>query len=152
MNKITRIIPIFVLFILFSCSTTEKDLPLWLDGSWETNEPEDIVGEYWEKESDKRIAGYGYILRDGEQLKTEIISIYISGDTMFYAARVPDQNDGKEILFKASLVSEDHLVFKNPEHDFPTRIVYKLVCERTLEINISGRDEEDSRTIVLNRK
>ena len=70
---------------------------------------------------------------------------------MYYSARVAEQNEGSTILFKASHIEEGHLVFTNPEHDFPTRIVYKLSAPDTLMINISGRDREDTRTIKLYR-
>jgi hypothetical protein len=152
MNKLIRLFPILALVVLSSCSQTGKKLPLWVEGRWETNTQKNIIGEVWEKENDTLIVGYGYILINGEQLITENISIFTSRDALFYAARVRDQNDGKEILFRATSATKDHLVFQNPEHDFPTRIVYKLANENTLEINISGRDKEDSKTIVLNRK
>jgi hypothetical protein len=79
----------------------------------------------------------------------EKISIFSSNGNLYYGATVSNQNEGKQVLFKASHIAPGHLVFINPEHDFPTRIVYKLKEETVLEVNLSGRDKEDTRTIAM---
>ena len=79
----------------------------------------------------------------------EKISIYMSKGNLYYGATVSGQNEGKQVLFTATYIASGHLVFENPGHDFPTRIVYKLKDNSHLDVNISGRDEEDTRTIVL---
>jgi len=144
------LIPV-VLFIL-SCSAPGPVLPGWLEGEWETGKSDGFTGETWTTENDTLMSGKGLTQTHGVVMVTEEIAIFISQDEMFYRARVPDQNEGKAILFKATYSDHDHLVFENPDHDFPTRIVYKLKSNNSLEINISGRDEKDSRTIELQKK
>ncbi len=150
MNK-TRRLSILFIIIISSCSSPGPALPGWLEGEWETGNINGFAGEIWSIHNDTMMSGQGLASADGRIIVTENISIFISKGKMYYAAKVSAQNDGNEILFKAILMKEDHLVFVNPEHDFPTRIVYLLQDRNKLEINISGRDEEDSRTIELHR-
>jgi len=151
MNKYSQYF-VFLLIILTSCSADGPELPLWLDGEWKTNNKSGFVGENWVVENDTLIMGQGLVHVGGQLKAMEEISIFISKGQIYYGAKVADQNEGKQILFKATLIAPGHLVFENPEHDFPTRIVYKLKDPVTLEVNISGRDEEDTRTIELNKR
>lgn len=138
--------------ILISCSVSGPGLPHWLEGNWETGNSSGFTGENWQMINDTLITGKGLANVNGQLLEMEEISIFISKGELYYGARVSEQNDGRQIFFKATFIGEEHLVFENPEHDFPTRIVYKLKDHNTLKINISGRDEEDTRTITLFRK
>lgn len=152
MSRTARILLILTIIIAGSCSSSGPELPLWLDGEWKTNNKSGFVGENWWLENDTLLLGQGLVHVAGQLRVIEETRIFISNGLMYYGAKVPDQNEGKQILFKATHIDTGHLVFENPEHDFPTRIVYKLTEDNMLEINISGRDEEDSRTIVLYRK
>ena len=151
MNKTGRLIILLAIIIVSSCASPGPGLPVWLEGIWETGNDAGFAGETWLIQNDTLMIGQGLVNVDGHIMVTEEISIFISKGKMYYAARVSDQNNGDEILFKAILTEEEHLVFVNPGHDFPTRIVYMLKDADTLEINISGRDKEDSRTIELKR-
>lgn len=150
MNKLLQYT--ILLLIVASCSSTGPELPSWLEGEWKTNNKSGFAGENWNKSNDTLLSGQGMVHVAGQYKVMEEIIIFISDSKIYYGATVSDQNDGKQVLFTATFISDGHLVFENPEHDFPTRIVYKLKDQNTLEVNISGRDEEDSNTITLYRR
>ena len=137
--------------IITSCSKPGMELPSWLEGEWKTGNEAGFAGEVWEIDNDTLLQGQGLVLIGNTVHVMEEISIYTSNGAMYYGARVADQNEGKTILFKATYIESGHLVFENPGHDFPTRIVYKLAQPDTLEVNISGRDKEDTRTIIMHK-
>ena len=99
--------------------------------------------------NDTLLSGEGLVHVAGQYQVMEQISIFSSKGSLYYGATVSGQNEGKQVMFKASHIAPGHIVFENPEHDFPTRIVYKLKEETILEVNISGRDKEDTRTIAM---
>lgn len=148
MNKRLYIL-ILPLLMLMGCSETGPELPYWLEGEWNTGNEAGFAGEFWNIENDTLLRGQGLVLIGNTKHVMEEISIYTSNGALYYGARVADQNEGKAILFKASYINNGHLVFENPGHDFPTRIVYKLASQDTLEVNISGRDAEDNRIITM---
>lgn len=148
MSKFLHIL-ILALMLLMACSEPGQELPYWLEGEWKTGNEAGFSGEIWQLENDTLLKGQGLVLIGETEHIMEEISIYTSNGSMYYGARVADQNEGKTILFKATYIDNGHLVFENPGHDFPTRIVYKLAGPDTLEVNISGRDAEDNRTITL---
>ena len=150
MNKILQYT--ILLLIMVSCSTTGPELPTWMEGDWKTNNKSGFAGENWRMINDTLLAGQGLVHVAGQLRVMEEISVFISQSKMYYGAIVSDQNGGKQVLFKATHVSDGHLVFENPGHDFPTHIVYKLKDQNTLEVNISGRDEEDTNTVTLYRR
>lgn len=148
MNRQLNIL-ILVMIFLTACSDPGIELPSWLEGEWETGNEAGFAGEIWSLENDTLLKGKGLVLIGNTEHVMEEISIFASRGSMYYGARVADQNKGKTILFKATYIANGHIVFENPEHDFPTRIVYKLADADTLEVNISGRDIEDTRTITM---
>lgn len=152
MSRTGRLLFILTIVIAGACSPSGPELPIWLDGEWNTNNKSGFMGENWQLENDTLLLGQGMVHIAGQMRVMEETSIFISKGLMYYGAKVSDQNEGKQILFKARYIEPGHVVFENPGHDFPTRIVYKLKEDNVLEINISGRDKEDSRTFVLYRK
>lgn len=150
MNKRLNIL-VFLFLLLMACSEPGPELPHWLEGEWHTGNEAGFSGEIWQNENDTLLTGQGLVLIGNTEHVMEEILIYTSKGSMYYGARVAEQNEGETILFKASYIESGHLVFENPGHDFPTRIVYKLAAPDTLEVNISGRDAEDTRTISMYR-
>lgn len=137
------------LTLLVSCTSQGPELPEWLEGEWKTNNKSGFVGENWVLANDTLLTGEGLVHVAGQYKVMEKISIFSSGESLYYGATVSGQNDGKQVLFRATHIAPGHLVFENPEHDFPTRIVYKLKEKTVLEVNLSGRHEEDTRTIAM---
>jgi hypothetical protein len=149
MIKAGQLLILLFILILSSCSSPKPELPLWLEGEWRTNNKSGFVGENWILKNDTLLAGEGLVHVGGQYRVMEEISIFSSDEQLYYGAKVSGQNESRQILFKATHVAPGHLVFENPQHDFPTRIVYKLKEKTVLEVNISGRDEEDTRTIAM---
>ena len=62
----------------------------------------------------------------------------INGE-VFYVPVVP-HNEGA-VYFKMTEQSEDKVIFENPEHDFPQRIIYLRISNDSLHVKIEGLDK-----------
>lgn len=99
----------------------------WLKGRWEQHSPTDTVTESWEKLDNGVYEGMGSMTQNGRIVFSEKMQIAKREGTLYYIATVPDQNGGKEVLFKYQGDLEDTYVFENKEHDWPQRIMYHYI-------------------------
>ena len=111
----------------------------WVLGTWEMATPEGTFTEHWEKANDSTYSGHGMMVSPkGDTLFSERIRLEQSGETVYYKPVVSGQNDGKETVFTEKSLSADEVVFENPAHDFPQRIIYKRASDSTLYARIEG--------------
>lgn len=57
---------------------------------------------------------------------------------LYYIPTVKNQNEGLPVRFAAKTISENQLVFENPQHDFPQIIAYTKITSDSLIAEISG--------------
>jgi hypothetical protein len=112
--------------------TSSKDL-LWLQGSWMSEDKSTI--ETWAVQGDS-IAGNLY---SGAAKKIiEVLNIKKVGKSWVYSSRGL-QEDGKNILLDLELYNTKQLVFSNPLLDYPNKVDYTRLDDRTIQITISGK-------------
>ena len=80
------------------------------------------VHEHWELGADGTPSGLGYVLSGNDTVFIEHLALLTLRDTLHYAVSVGSQG-GPAVLFKL-IHDQDSLVFVNPQHDKPQRIVY----------------------------
>ena len=126
-------------------------LPLdFLAGRWKIEGK--AVFEVWEK-TPEGLKGRGYYLEEQEKKISEHLEIKSEGEQLVYSATVSDQNDGRTIPFRLTESDGHTLVFENPEHDFPQKIVYRKVSEDKVNIFLSGiRDKQVSFNLLRQRE
>lgn len=112
--------------------SSPQDL-IWLQGSWMSEDKSTI--ETWAVQGDS-LAGNLY---SGAAKKIiEILSINKVGKSWIYKSRGL-QEDGKNVLLDLELYNAKQLVFSNPILDYPNRVEYTRVDDRTIQITISGK-------------
>jgi hypothetical protein len=124
---------------------------MWLEGTWASGDSIGFSGEAWTKANSKLLLGEGLFNMPDNSIMIEELSIHISGDKMYYSAIVPDQNEGREVSFMATYIGADSLVFENPEHDYPKKIIYSLNHEKQLEVHIIGEDDAEANILTLSK-
>lgn len=123
------------------CCNKESKLPLTLyQGIWKMETDEGAIFEEWEKVSDSSLTGMTYAVKDGDTILLETLSLKYADGKLCYAPVIQSQNEGQEILFplKEYVAAERKFVFENPLHDFPQRIIYHFVDDKTLNARIEG--------------
>ena len=70
------------------------------------------------------------------------------------ASAVRSQNNEAPVTFYCTKISENEIVFENPKHDFPSKIVYKLITKDSIVASIHGinKGKEVSEFFPMKRK
>jgi hypothetical protein len=79
--------------------------------------------------------GRGINLKGTDTVFVEKLKIIVRENTIFYVADVPENKE--PVLFKATAITNTSVVFENPQHDFPKKIVYEW-SDQKLKATISG--------------
>lgn len=81
------------------------------------------VEEQWMKPAGGSLLGMSRTVKAGKTVFYEQILIRKTGEDIFYEVRLGGQP--KVTAFKLVKIGEGEVVFENPEHDFPQRILYR---------------------------
>ncbi len=95
-------------------------------GCWERSDPAKklLVTEQWMKPAGTSILGMGRTVKNGKTTAFEYMRIEQRADGIYLVAKPSENKDETPFKLKSSTLNE--IVFENPEHDFPQRIIYKL--------------------------
>ena len=128
------LIPIF-LFLLFSCSKTEKHEKSleWMQGKWIRlgDKPQKTTYEIW-----KDTKGLGYTLQEKDTLFKELMSIVKIKDTLFLKVEVVNEHP---TLFKFTQQTDTSFISENRNNEFPQKIYYYME-NKQLKAEVSNDD------------
>jgi len=144
MKKAILIIVILLLFA--SCGKSKQVSKIvgkdWLLGKWENKSDEGNLLEIWKKVNDSLFIGESYFIKGKDTLHFENIQLKQQGEELFYTTTIRGQNNDKPVTFKQNVEIMKQLVFENPQHDYPRKIVYKPFAKNHLLIEVSGIQQE----------
>ncbi len=124
----------------------------WLIGTWENKTQKGSIYETWTKTGNNEFLGKSYSVRGKDTIIFENIRLVQENKKLFYIPTVKNQNDGLPVRFAAKNISENQLVFENPEHDFPQIIAYKKITSDSLIAEISGTRNGQNRKQTFRMK
>lgn len=110
----------------------------WLLGNWENKSDDGDLLESWKKINDSIYDGESYFIKGKDTLHFEKIQMKQKGEALFYIATVKGQNNDKPVTFLHNDTIQKLLIFENPKHDFPQKIVYSQITKDSIVIEISG--------------
>jgi len=110
----------------------------WLIGEWQHKTARGILYERWKQTNDSLLSGKSFFLRDKDTVVLETIALKQDRQGLWYIPTVRNQNDGKAVPFRLTEVTASRMVFENPEHDFPQKIMYNRISADSLVAEISG--------------
>ena len=133
----------FIIIIFFASCQKSKEVSKivvtdWLLGKWENNSADGNLSETWKKVNDSIYDGAAYFIKEKDTLHFEKIQMKQKGENLLYIATIKGQNNDKPITFVHNDTIEKQLVFENPKHDFPQKIVYSKITKDSIIIQISG--------------
>jgi hypothetical protein len=103
-----------------------------LEGLWKMKTKKGFICEEWKKINKGYLQNKGYMIIGTDTTITERVALQRSKNDIFYTSTVEDQNNKKPIVFTLTKAKNNTFVFENQQHDFPKRIVYKIVTEDSL--------------------
>ncbi len=131
----------FPLLIFLSCSSKKSDISQfgWLSGKWVGTVKGEIFYEEWSEPQGMIMTGHGYEVKGNDTVFSENIKIEQRGTDFFYIPDVKENNG--PVDFKFTGASNDSLIFENPQHDFPQRIVYFHTSGHQMYACIDGKNK-----------
>ena len=97
----------------------------WMIGCWERADQEPGAGETWRVTNDGTMIGFGHSSNDATVVATEQMRIEKSADgNLVFIATPSGQQTTSFVLVN---IADDEVVFENREHDYPQRIIYRLL-------------------------
>ncbi len=117
----------------------------WLAGCWASVGGEAGTGEQWSMPAGGSLFGVSRTVKDGKTVAHEFMQIRTSetGEIKFIAK--PSGQAGASFVMQS--LSGDEVVFENPAHDFPQRIIYRMKDPENLEASIEGTMGGTARTV-----
>lgn len=108
----------------------------WLAGCWIADGAEPGSGEQWMPLAGGTLLGMGRTVRDGKTLEHEFMQIRALPDgRLVYIAQPGGQAATR---FVSTTVGDTEVVFENPQHDFPQRVIYRLGEGGRMKARIEG--------------
>ncbi|NCF72890.1 MAG: hypothetical protein GWP67_05230 [Gammaproteobacteria bacterium] len=111
----------------------------WLSGCWAYDDQDSGSGEYWMSPAGGTMLAVSRSVRDGRTVAFEYLRISEDDEhSLILFASPSGQSQGQ--FYLASLTDKE-IVFENPEHDFPQRIIYRLRDNDRLLGRIEGQSD-----------
>ncbi len=111
----------------------------WMAGCWELRSSNGAfsIEEQWMKPGGESMSGMGRTIRNGKTIFTEFQRISVEDGKLTYTARIGTKG---MTMFPLLKMSDTEVVFENPAHDFPQRVIYRK-AEGGLFARIEGVDK-----------
>jgi hypothetical protein len=121
-----------------------------IQGVWSMETDRGDRLEIWELADDSTLTGRSVRIKkeSRDTVPLETMRLEWRGQDITYWASVKGQNNGKDIAFDLTEITEEGVwVFENPRHDSPVKITYWLLDNRELHVDTYGkRNGRDSKT------
>ena len=110
---------------------------VWMSGDWQTAPGGRAqIEEHWTRPAGGTMIGVGRTVAGDKTVEFEFLRIEQRGDDIFYVANPNAQCPQTD--FKLTRLSGQEVVFENPEHDFPKRVVYRKKSDGSLLASVDG--------------
>ncbi|MDX1943621.1 MAG: DUF6265 family protein [Saprospiraceae bacterium] len=126
----------------------------WMLGDWERSFSTGKMAESWQWANDSTMIGASFVIRNGDTVSYESISLEARKGEVLYVPTVRNQNNQEPVYFRLKSNENGWATFENPEHDFPQRIIYTQKGVDTLYARIEGisKGKERASEFVMAKK
>ena len=137
-----------VALVLWTFFTAQEPVPAvkdvaWIAGCWGVDRNGRHVSEQWMPPDGGTMMGVSRTVAGGKTTEWEFLIIREGAKGLEYVAKPSGQ---AEATFTAAAATASEVVFENPAHDFPKRVVYKRDGD-TLTAAIEGPMNGQNRRI-----
>ena len=122
----------------------------WISGDWQTSPGGRAqIEEHWTQPAGGSMLGMGRTVSGGKTAEFEFLRIEQRDDGIYYVAQPNGQCPATD--FKLTRTTGQEVVFENPTHDFPKRIIYKKTGVDPLTASVDGGEGTKQQTFVYHR-
>ncbi len=108
----------------------------WLSGCWAAEGGEPGSEEHWLPVAGGTLFGVSRTVRQGKTVAHEFLQIRPDAQGQLVFIALPSGQ--KEATFALQTMAEHAVTFANPTHDFPQRVIYRLLSQEQLLGRIEG--------------
>lgn len=141
--------PLLTAALLFASLAARADTDwspvAWMAGCWAGDFGEAGTTEQWMAPAGESMLGMSRTVRKGRTVEHEFLQI--RPDETGRLAYIAKPYNQAEATFPLKSASGQSVVFENPSHDFPQRILYRLVSEGRLMARIEGERNGQQRGV-----
>ena len=117
----------------------------WMSGCWALAGQDDGSVEQWSRPAGTTMLGFNRVVSDGKTVAFEYLRIIEDEDVGLVLIASPS---GQETAsFSLLNMSDNKVVFANPKHDFPQRIIFRLDDQGKLFGRIEGAIDGTARAV-----
>jgi len=140
LRRIGSLVAMFVIATCLGFAVPSDGISVlsWMAGDWQTGGPVQSE-EHWTEPAGGTMIGMSRTLSGDKTVFFEFLRIETRADGIYYVAQ-PKGRPGTD--FKAIEVSDRHVVFSNPQHDFPKRITYRRNSDGGITARVEGDGSE----------
>jgi hypothetical protein len=106
-----------------SLQAQKPELPAWMAGCWRLESGTRVVEEMWMAPAGGVMLGTSRTVSKGRAVEHEFMQIREDGGKIAFIAKPSGQAEASFQLIKSGA---REIVFENPAHDFPQRVIYRL--------------------------
>src|SRR4026207_172406 len=148
MLKLT-FLTLFLLATLSFQTPTLADVS-WIAGDWQTAPGGRAqIEEHWTSVAGGSMMGMGRTVAGDKTVEFEYLRIEQRADGVYYVAHPKARCPGTD--FKLTRASATEVVFENPQHDFPKRIIYRKTGDDSLTASIDGGEGTKAMAFAFRR-
>lgn len=136
--KLLAVILISITANSFAQQSSVLDNLSWLIGCWSTHDSYYITREHWMPPDGGMMVGISHTVSKGETLGYEYLRIEERAGKLVYIANPSGQ---AETEFMQTELNENSVIFENLSHDFPQRIIYKLLPDGSIYARVEGEKD-----------
>jgi len=125
---------ILVAVAALSAQVPAAELPEWMAGCWRLESGARVVEEMWMSPAGGVMLGVGRTVSNGRAVDHEFMQIRGDAGRVVFVANPSGQPEASFQMIKSGA---REVVFQNPAHDFPQRVMYRLQ-DGTLTGRIEG--------------
>jgi hypothetical protein len=133
-----------LLLLLTLNQTADPAAVSWIAGCWRQESTGRVVEEIWMAPAGDGMLGMSRTTANGRIVDHEFLQIRVRDGRLVYIAKPARQ---PEATFTATTVRAREVIFENPAHDFPQRIIYRLQDDASLVGRIEGMKNGQPRGI-----
>ncbi|HYH44061.1 MAG TPA: DUF6265 family protein [Thermoanaerobaculia bacterium] len=153
MHSGTKLLPLLLLACIGRVAAEAPPAPpqpsvqslAWLAGCWASVDGEAGSGETWTAPAGGTLLGIGRTVKGGRTVAHEFLQIRENQPGQITLTALPSGQ--KEASFQLLRLTEREVVFENPQHDFPQRVLYRLTGRDQLLGRIEGRRDGEVRGV-----
>lgn len=138
-----------IFFVLIGIARAQNDAPTldqvaWLAGCWESPDGKGGYQEQWMGPNGQTMLGMSRTVQDGKTVAWEFLRIHQEADGIYYTSNPSGQSQAS---FKLIECQDGRVVFENPTHDFPQRIIYQVDKDGMLVASIEGMSKGSQKKV-----